>query len=256
MKDPFSAAPPASAYLSHAVWRCDVWAVYEWLRKGQNIEQEAGGRTPVLWALSRGKKDMVDVLVQKGADLSRKTEDGDNALTCAVWGGNVRLVEMLLLKGFDPAEKGLGGKSALDWAEERNATDIITLIADATRDIEKMIDGQTPVLRAISFGHQHTMDLLIARGADIYKKTESGDNALICAVGGGNADIVRLLLDKGFDPSDRGSEGKNALDRAEECKASPEIKGMLAEAAHERTVVRQQRVRERIKMNPKMRLRL
>jgi ankyrin repeat protein len=134
MKDPSSASPPASAYLSHAVWRGTLQAVREWLRKGQRLEQEAGGRTPLLWALSRGHKDITDFLISEGADISKKTAEGDNALICAVWGGNARLVQLLIGKGFNVNEKGSQGKTALSWAQESDCPAVLqAIVKEAAR---------------------------------------------------------------------------------------------------------------------------
>jgi ankyrin repeat protein len=134
MKDLSSASPPVSSYLSHAVWRGNLQAVREWLRKQQRLEQEAGGRTPVLWALSRGHKDITDFLISQGADIHKKTAEGDNALICAVWGGNAMLVQMLLDKGFNVNEKGSDGKTALSWARESDCPAVLqAIVKEAAR---------------------------------------------------------------------------------------------------------------------------
>lgn len=127
-KDPFTAKPPTDCYLARAAWIGSLSAASTWAAQAINIDAPAGGRTPLLWAISRGHKDIMDLLLRKGADMGQKTAEGDNALACAVWSGDLRMVQLMLDRGFNPAEKGTHGKNAQDWAAVGGSAEIIQLL--------------------------------------------------------------------------------------------------------------------------------
>ncbi len=138
MKDISTAEPYASHYLSKAVWTGKITAVRQLLNKGLNVEEVANGRTPVLWAISGGHKNVMDLLIKKKADIYKKTSQGDTALICAVWGGNAEIVQMLVGKGFDPDEKGSGGKTALDWAQEKECPEVLAVLTEVVAPRRKI----------------------------------------------------------------------------------------------------------------------
>ena len=133
--DPFTARPPGDRYLACSAWNGSMAGILTWLRQGIHINDPAGGRTPLQWAISRGHKDIMALLLRHGADISLKTEAGDNALACAVWSGNVEMVQLMIEKGFDPLEKNRHGKSALDWAEQGGNAEVIKLIGKYMGDV-------------------------------------------------------------------------------------------------------------------------
>src|SRR5258708_20417654 len=62
------------------------------------------------------QEKMVTELLQRGADVTLRDEDGDTALHCAVVSGNINVLRQLLAKGADPnAQNKLGG-TPLMWA--------------------------------------------------------------------------------------------------------------------------------------------
>jgi len=136
-KDPFTAKPPTDRYLARAAWIGSLEAASTWAARAINIDAPAAGRTPLQWAISRGHKDIVNLLLKKGADITLKTEEGDNALACAVWSGNAGMVQLMIDKGFDPTEKATHGKSALDWAEVGGKPEIIQLVKKRMIDITR-----------------------------------------------------------------------------------------------------------------------
>ena len=133
--DPFTARPPGDRYLACSAWSGSRAGVVTWLRQSININAPAGGRTPLQWAISSGHKDIMALLMQRGADISLRTEAGDNALACAVWSGNVVMVQLMIEKGFDPLEKNRHGKSARDWAEQGGDAGVIKLIGKHMGDV-------------------------------------------------------------------------------------------------------------------------
>ena len=133
-KNPLIASPPTTDFLASAAWCGSLSGVQFYINKlPETINELSAGRTPVLWAISKGRSDVMIMLEKYGADITKKTEEGDSALACAVWSGQAKMVQMVLEKGIDPAETGVHGKTALDWAREGGRGDIIELLKEPTR---------------------------------------------------------------------------------------------------------------------------
>ena len=128
-KNPSAAIPPAQDFLASAASGGSISTVQYYIRTlPKTLNELSGGRTPVLWAISKGRIDVVIMFEKYGADLTKKTAEGDSALACAVWSGKIKMVKMMLDRGFDPAETGVHGKTALDWARQDGNADIIKLL--------------------------------------------------------------------------------------------------------------------------------
>ncbi len=128
--DPSTVSPPAGRFLSSAAWHGNFNAVRHWLAEGLKVDEDVKGRTPILWAISAGHEDVMKLLLQKGANINRKTYEGDTALICAVWGGNPRIVKRLMDAGFDIDETGSQGKSARDWASALGNAAVLQVVRE------------------------------------------------------------------------------------------------------------------------------
>ncbi|KAH8691253.1 ankyrin repeat-containing domain protein [Talaromyces proteolyticus] len=161
--------------------------------------KDTGGRTPLLYAARSGHEEVVQLLLNGGADINAKGQgpgrDGGNhyysyydqtALMYAARNGHTVVVRLLLEKGADINAKGSG---------DRNGDDDHY--------------GQTALIYAISNGHEAVVQLLLSRGANVnaeegchdgdsvYFTEYEGRTALMCAVRNGNEAMVRLLLEYG-----------------------------------------------------------
>ncbi|XP_048246155.1 ankyrin repeat domain-containing protein 50-like [Haliotis rufescens] len=121
------------------------------------------GYTPVMEAAVSGHKDVFDVLVRRGADLSLFDDQGCTSLHAACRGGNVETVKYIL-------------------------TQNIEIIYTSCSD------GSTPVLVAVSNGQKEVFDLLVENEADLLFENENGDGILHNACRGGNIEIVKYIL--------------------------------------------------------------
>ncbi|XP_067659947.1 ankyrin-3-like [Haliotis asinina] len=152
----------------------------------QNINKKSlTGRTPVMVAALWGQRDLFDILVKNGADLTLEDADGNSILHLACK-GSVDIVKYLL---------------------SNNVVDI-----NARGHLNR-----TPVLIAAERGNIETFELLMKQGADMLLLDDDGNNVLLLAVRGGNVDLVQhILVNRIVDITAKNKYGLNAIEIAKE----------------------------------------
>ncbi len=86
------------------------------------------GITPLMAASFWGKTGAVELLIDKGAELDLREEDGRTALHWAVRRGHPEVVKILLAHGARTDITDREGKTALDLAREQENTEIVRLL--------------------------------------------------------------------------------------------------------------------------------
>ncbi|MDH3279932.1 MAG: ankyrin repeat domain-containing protein, partial [Gammaproteobacteria bacterium] len=99
------------------------------LDRGADINgQSDDGRTALMVAAWNGHEKVVLNLIDRGADVNVRNEEGWTALTHAAWKGHKTIAGTLLAHGADPKVKNRDGWTALDSARERGHSTIVKLI--------------------------------------------------------------------------------------------------------------------------------
>jgi hypothetical protein len=88
-------------------------------------ERPAGGLTPLMLSVECGKRDCVEVLLQRGADVKAVDADGRTALHHAVLAGNAAVAAVLIEHGAAIATRDNAGTTALDHALEMQSRDLV-----------------------------------------------------------------------------------------------------------------------------------
>ncbi|MDX1931803.1 MAG: ankyrin repeat domain-containing protein [Capsulimonadales bacterium] len=81
-------------------------------------------------ALAR-KIDLMEVLVDRGADVNLRSGSGTTPLHCAVIADSVEVAHFLLKRGADPSKTDRSGKTPLQMAEKSKATAVAAVLRDA-----------------------------------------------------------------------------------------------------------------------------
>jgi len=144
--------------------------------------------------------EKVKKLIDKGADIEARNEDGWTPLIIASNYGYSEIVRVLIENGADANMKDERSKeTALMFAVFHNLIDIVEmLIVDGKADVNigNMI-GCTPLMSAAMGGYTHLAKMLIERGADVNARTLYGMTALGFAQRDNRYDTAEMLRSHG-----------------------------------------------------------
>lgn len=197
--------------------------------KGSDVNaKDHKGATPLLAASLTGKLEMVKLLIQKGAFVNEKTNDkGWTSLHYASRYGHIETVKYLLNKGANKELKTSDGYTPLDFAKEKEHTEIISILTnwktknnksplyDSTNDnySSSKDNNDSPLHDAALEGNLDTVKKLIANGLDLNAKNKFGITPLHYASIAGHLEIVKYLLSNGAN-NIKSNSGKTPLDFA------------------------------------------
>jgi ankyrin repeat protein len=173
---------------------------------------EKNGYLELSLAAKNGHKDIVELLLNKGAVVNGVAEDGCSALMLAAKNGHKGTVELLLNKGAVVNGVTEDGYSALILVAQIGHKDIVELLLNKDADVNAVTeDGCSALMLAAKNGHKGTVELLLNKGAVVNAVAEDGTPALLLAVQNGHKDIVELLLNKDADVNAVTEYGTTAL---------------------------------------------
>ncbi|XP_048254579.1 serine/threonine-protein phosphatase 6 regulatory ankyrin repeat subunit B-like [Haliotis rufescens] len=189
-------------------------------------------RTPVMMAAKRGYRNVLAVLVSKGADVSLRDRRGNNILLYTCAGGQVEMVKYVLsLNKVDINRRGqrgwtsvmvaarLGNREMLDFLISKGSN--VSLTANEDTNIlhaacigghlemvkyvvsQDFVDinsrrwnGKTPLMLSAIKGHRDVFDFVLSRGGNMSMVTKEGKNILHLVCQNGNLDMVKFILSK------------------------------------------------------------
>jgi beta-lactamase regulating signal transducer with metallopeptidase domain len=127
-----------------------------------------GGTSPLLLAAQMGDHEMVELLIDAGADPNVAPDGRDSALNYAIRSGELELAELLLEHGADPNRTIEGQPPPLLTAVQMGEVELIEALLDAGADPNASSQYMgSPLMTAVRMGETEIARMLIAAGADV-----------------------------------------------------------------------------------------
>ncbi|KZN90704.1 Ankyrin-3 [Penicillium chrysogenum] len=170
------------------------------LEKGLNTHNGSdGSKTPLYCACSNGHHQVVQMLLQREPDMIDR-QDRWIPLVAASDGGFLGIVQLLIQKGANVNVPTGSGRTPLYCACNAGHSEVMRLLLDEGAEIEYCCQDEWTAVNVASYrGFLDIVLLLIERGADINVQNEYGNTPLYNSCCTGHIEVVRQLLDKGAD---------------------------------------------------------
>jgi len=200
----------------------DIMAINAFFDAGinPNGKDETDGRTALISAAARGDLDVVNVLVQRGADVNVKDNLSYTALFHAIEAMYDEVALVLMSQPtLDPNARGKNGTTALINYVWRVRKDAVEKLLERGADVNAQdADGDAPLHGAAQMGDMEILNLLLDKGADPNIKNRLGGTPLMWAAVFGNEPVAVRLLKSGANPALKDADGMTALDWANKNK--------------------------------------
>ena len=186
---------------------------------GADVEaNDENGRSPLLLASKDGSLDTVRMLVKTGADASATDNKGATCLSLAAYFGHTETVRYLLcLPEVDVNQSCNRGFTALHLGVIQTYSDVVEVLINAGADVEAKSEGvgRTPLHCACEVGEREIVRMLLEARADVCATDSDGDRCLALAARNGHTETVRYLVGlKEVDVNHGNNEDSTALAHA------------------------------------------
>lgn len=183
-------------------------------------------------ALALGDPERMAALIDAGADVHYRDEDGYDALIHAAYSGEGRhdprliaLLQLLIDRGVSLTGMSKYGESAVRVLSRVGRFDAVRLLLDAGANPEDV--ALPPLIEAVAFGSLADVEEAVDRGADLEARDWWERTAWLVAVQIGDIPKARLLRERGADVTARGRCGKPPLFYAIENGHAPMLRWLL-----------------------------
>ena len=173
------------------------------LSSGADVNaRDKRGFTPLMRAVLNGSVETVKTVMEFKPDLNAQTTDpdpntsGSTALMYAVAKDRKEIVDMLLDAGADINESDVNVGPALTWAAYYDREELVADLLERGADpnVSNSVGG-TPLIVAATKGSTRIVRQLLEHGADPEAKSKDGKNALQWAKDARRADVAKVLQD-------------------------------------------------------------
>lgn len=187
------------------------------LAKGANLHaKNQYNGTALQSAVYHQQEDIVKLLIERGASVHVKTKDGATCLHTAVQRTNLTIIETIIQHGVNVnaamTSSLKNGHTALHIAAEKGDHRIVELLIKNKASVDvKTKEGITPLFLATMFDHENVIKILLENGANVDSSNANGATILQMAIECGNLKLVELILN--YRPDVTRPSYKNTIQR-------------------------------------------
>ena len=147
------------------------------------VAQSDAAWTSLHWAALEGHKEIVELLIAKGADVNVKDGDGETPLGKAIRNEQTKIADLLRKRGSKTGEEVLAEESILGAVNIGDIKLVEQHLAAGADVNAKDSVRWTPLHHAAFEGYKEVAELLIAKGADVNATADTGATPLGLAYG-------------------------------------------------------------------------
>ena len=149
--------------------------------------------------------DCVRLLIEHGAEVDTRNNDGETPLYFAASNGHIEVVQFLIEQHSDVNACDSDGRSCLWTAALNGHTDVMRALVSAGADVNlRCNNGFSPLSAASQEGHINCVKLLIEHGAEV-ETCDSESRTLL------DINIVMIFPGGGSDIEIRDNDGRTTL---------------------------------------------
>ena len=194
----------------------DIAKTKDLIAKGVNLDaKDAEHWTPLHWAAKYLHHEIMELLLQHGANPQARSRQGNTPLHVAtsMRRATTKMLELLFQKGASVNAKNLQGWTPLHWAAWHGRSDMAEWLLrhGANPNVKESNGGMTPLHGATRHMRTATVQLLLENGADVNMEDHAGETALHAVVDVDHLEIGSLLLEHGADPNSQTKVGTTPL---------------------------------------------
>ena len=227
-----------------AAWRGNVEVVKElcnFLGDQSRLElvNEANdsGETPLWIAAETGHAEVVQALIEAGADVNKATTNNKTPLWIAAETGHAEVVQALIEAEADVNKAHAYGTTPLFIAAQNGHVEVVQALIEAEADVNKAeTDGTTPLLIASQNGHAEVVvSRMYMADPDVDKANVHGMTPLLFAAKNGHADVVQALIEADADVNKANRNGFTPLFMATQNRHAEIVQALIEAGASSMT---------------------
>ncbi|CAH1775583.1 unnamed protein product [Owenia fusiformis] len=190
------------------------------------------GETAFTAACVNGKKDVVNLLIDRGINIDQVNSKTMPPLLCATKAGEWEIVDTIINMGASVEQTDRHGRTAMMIAASEGHVVVLDMLLNKGGSVIAMDkEGLTPLCWACLKGHQHCVQSLLERGSYLDHMDKSGRTPLDLAAFYGDPQVVQYLIEQGAAIEHTDYNGMRPLDRAIGCRNTQVIICFLRKGA-------------------------
>ena len=201
------------------------------IQKGANVNEMCPDLSPLFMAASDGDEKLAKILIDNNADINIKTVTrGFTPLFWAAVSNHKNVVDLLVKNGADLNAKDNGRQeTTLHEMAHLGKLEIAKILLDNGANVdEEDIEGFTALHVAAESNKTDVAELLIEKGADVNAKSADQSTPFRCSFEKYNLETSLILLQSGASLIDKDEEGNNAMELSLENNAMDVFKTIVA----------------------------